>query len=309
MADMTDSPFCRTVRRFGHHILFREMVSAEALVRGSEKTLAMARFHPAEAPIVQQIFGKDPETMEEAARIIERETSPNGIDINMGCPVRKLVSDFNGAALMKEPRLAAEIVRKVKASVAVPVSVKLRLGWDDAVTCLDFAPRMEDAGADLISIHGRTKAQGYSGEADWEMIGRVKTRVSVPVLVNGDIFAPKAAVTAMETSGANGCLIARGALGAPWRLAQIEEMLKYGEVRTVVDDALFFETILDHVRLMIETEGDRGVVLMRKHFSWYFKGRHGAKEIRGRLMKTTTFEEVKDVLEWAQTLAGSGVSG
>ena len=301
MADMTDSPFCRIVRRFGGHILFREMVSSEALVRGSEKTLDMARWHPEEAPIVQQIFGKDPDTMAEAARIVERETSPQGIDINMGCPVYKITSDFNGAALMKEPELAAEMVRKMKAAVSVPISVKIRLGWDDPTTALDFAPRMEEAGAELITVHGRTKAQGYSGVADWEMVGGVKERVSIPVLVNGDVHSAEAAVPAMAASGADGILIARGALGAPWRLAQIEEMLKYGEVRTVVDDELFFRTILDHTQLMIEQEGERGVVLMRKHFSWYFKGRHGAKEIRGRLVKTETLEEVKEVLAWAKT--------
>lgn len=302
MADMTDSPFCRIVRRFGDHILFREMVSSEALVRGSEKTLDMARYHPEEAPIVQQIFGKNPDVMAEAARMVEEKTSPQGIDINMGCPVYKLTSDFNGAALMKEPEVAAEMVQKMKAAIKVPLTAKMRLGWDDPKTCLDFAPRMEDAGAELITIHGRTKAQGYSGVADWEMVGRVKKRLSVPLLVNGDIHAPEDAVRAMEISGADGILVARGALGAPWKLAQMQELLTTGKVETEITDELFYQTILDHTKLMIEQEGERGVILMRKHFSWYFKGRHGAKEIRGKLVRATTLEEVEEILAWAKTL-------
>lgn len=300
MADMTDSPFCRIVRRFGDHILFREMVSSEALVRGSEKTLDMARYHPEEAPIVQQIFGKNPDVMAEAARIVEEKTSPQGIDINMGCPVYKLTSDFNGAALMKEPKVAAEMVKKMKAAISVPLTVKMRLGWDDPETCLDFAPRMEEAGAELITIHGRTKAQGYSGVADWEMVGRVKERLTVPLLVNGDIHAPEDAVRAMKVSGADGILVARGALGAPWKLAQMQELLTTGEVKTEIDDELFYRTILDHAKLMIEQEGQRAIILMRKHFSWYFKGRPGAKEIRMKLVRASTLEEVEEILNWAR---------
>jgi len=302
MADMTDSPFCRVVRRFGEHVVFREMVSSEALVRGSDKTLLMADFVPEERPIIQQIFGKDPDTMAEAARIIEEAYRPEGIDINMGCPVYKITSDFNGAALMKEPKLAAEMVRKMKAAISIPLSVKMRLGWDDPETCLDFAPRMEEAGVELITIHGRTKAQGYSGVADWEMVGRVKERVSIPVLVNGDVHSPETAEPAMKASGADGILIARGALGAPWILKQIEEQLAGGKVTTIIDEALRFRTILDHTKLMIEKHGERGVVLMRKHYTWYFKGHKNAKEIRMKLVKAETYKDVEDILGWAKTL-------
>lgn len=296
MADMTDSPFCLIAKRFGAKIVFREMVSSEALVRGNGKTLEMAAFEEAERPIIQQIFGKDPEVMAEAARIIEEKFHPDGIDVNMGCPVYKITSDFNGAALMKDSGRATEILKKMKAAITVPLSVKIRLGWSDPRECLEFAPIVEAAGADLLTVHGRTKVQGYSGVADWKMVGEVKKRVKIPVLVNGDVHAPEAAGPAMEQSGADGILVARGALGNPWVLKQIEEMLRNGEVSTVIDDTARRRTVLDHARLMVERHGERGPILMRKHFNWYFKGAPGAKELREQLMKVSTLEELETVL-------------
>lgn len=301
MADMTDSEFCLIAKRFGARIVFREMVSSEALVRENGKTLEMCAFEEAERPIIQQIFGADPDTMAEAARIVEERFRPDGIDVNMGCPVYKITSNFNGAALMQEPARAAEIVRKMKEAVKVPVSVKIRLGWGDPRECLDFAPVLEHAGADLLTVHGRTKAQGYSGVADWKMVGEVKKRVSIPVLVNGDVHAPEAAVPALAQSGADGTLVARGALGNPWILKQIEEILETGKVSTVIDDAIRHRTVLDHAALMIARYGEeRGVVLMRKHFAWYFKGGARSKELRVRLNKAVSLADVEAALEWAR---------
>lgn len=296
MADMTDSPFCRIAKRFGARIVFREMVSSEALARGNDKTLRMADFVPEERPIIQQLFGKNPDVMAEAARIVEEAYRPDGIDINMGCPVYKITSDFNGAALMKEPKLAAEMVRKMKAAVRAPVSVKIRLGWADPRECLEFARVLEDAGAELLTVHGRTKMQGYSGSADWAMVGEVKKRVKIPVLVNGDVHSPGSALPALRESGADGILVARGALGAPWLLRQIEEMLEFGEVRTAIDEETRDRTILDHARLMLERYGERGIVLMRKHLNWYFKAAPGVKELRPRLMKVSTLTELEETL-------------
>jgi tRNA-dihydrouridine synthase B len=296
MADMTDSAFCRIAKRFGAKIVFREMVSAEAVVRGNDKTLDMTAFHEEERPIVQQLFGADPDAMAEAARIIEERFHPDGFDINMGCPVYKIVSNFNGAALMKEPDLAQEIIRKMKAKISVPLSVKIRLGWSDPRECLEFAPKIEAAGADMITVHGRTKAQGYSGVADWAMVGEVKKRLTIPVLVNGDIHAPETAVPALKTSGCDGILVARGALGNPWVLKQMEEMIRYGEVRTTISWETRVRTVLDHAKLMLEHEGERGIVLMRKHFSWYFKGQPGSVGLREKLMKVSTLAELENVL-------------
>ncbi|TAK05647.1 tRNA dihydrouridine synthase DusB [Patescibacteria group bacterium] len=298
MADMTDSPFCRVAKRFGAKIVFREMVSAEAIVRGSAKTLRMAAFHPEERPMVQQIFGKDPSVMAEAARIVHETHQPDAIDINMGCPVYKITSDFNGAALMKEPERAEEIVRQVAASVPVPVSVKIRLGWSDPDEAKDFAPRLEQAGAALLTVHGRTKAQGYSGVSDWARIGEVAKRVHIPLLANGDIHRPEQAVEALRISGADGVLVARGALGNPWRMAQMEEILRSGEVRTVIDEATRRRTILEHFDLMAEEHGEaQAAVLMRKHLAWYYKGAHGAKELRGRLVRIASRAELVAALD------------
>lgn len=297
MADMTDSEFCLIAKRFGARIVFREMVSSEALVRANDKTLDMCAFEEAERPIIQQIFGADPDAMAEAARIVEEKFHPDGIDINMGCPVYKITSNFNGAALMKEPERAAAIIRKMKAAISVPLSVKIRLGWSDPTECLEFAKTVEAAGADLLTVHGRTKAQGYSGVADWHMVGEVKKRVSIPVLVNGDIHSPETAKPAMEASGADGALIARGALGNPWILKQIEETLRDGRVSTRIDDATRVRTAIDHTKLMIARWGEeRGVTLMRKHYAWYFKGGPRSKEVRLRLNQAKSLAEVEEVL-------------
>lgn len=297
MADMTDSEFCLIAKRFGARIVFREMVSSEALVRGSDKTLEMCAFEEAERPIIQQIFGGDPDTMAEAARLVEEKFQPDGIDVNMGCPVYKIVSNFNGAALMRQPEVAAEIVRKMKAAITVPLSVKIRLGWSDPTECVEFAKVLEAAGVDMLTVHGRTKVQGYSGVADWKMVGEVKKAVKIPVLVNGDVHAPETAIPAMEQSGADGVLIARGALGNPWILKQIEEVLADGKVSTEIDWDTRVRTVIDHTKLMTLRYGpERGVVLMRKHYAWYFKGGQNSKEIRVALNKASSLAEVEAVL-------------
>lgn len=297
MADMTDSEFCLMAKRFGARIVFREMVSAEAVVRGNEKTLDMTAFEEEERPIIQQIFGADPDVMAESARIIEEKYRPDGIDINMGCPVYKITSNFNGAALMKEPERAAEIIRRMKAAITVPLSVKIRLGWSDPTDCVEFAKVVEAAGADLITVHGRTKMQGYSGVADWKMVGEVKKAVKIPVLVNGDVHTPEAAPEALRQSGADGILVARGALGNPWILKQIEEMLAGGKVSTVIGETTRRRAVIDHTKLMIARHGEeRGVVLMRKHYAWYFKGSPRSKELRMGLNKAASLAQVEAVL-------------
>ncbi|MBF8280616.1 MAG: tRNA-dihydrouridine synthase [Candidatus Magasanikbacteria bacterium] len=303
MADMTDSPFCRIVKEIGAAVVFREMVSSEAIFRENEKTWGMAAFDDVERPIIQQIFGNDPEVMAEAAAKIMEKFSPDGIDINMGCPVYKMVSNFNGACLMKDPPLAAKIVRAVCSAVNVPVSVKIRLGWSRPDECLEFVKILEDAGAALITIHGRTRTQNYSGVSDWEMIGRARAQVKIPVLANGDINTPEKVWAALAATGAAGVLIARGALGNPWIFKQARELLTHGRVLTQPDIFAKRRVILRHAELHVAHYGPGGIVSFRKHLSWYFKGLAKARDLRNQAVRVTSLAEVGKVLEAAQKLS------
>jgi len=298
MADMTDSPFCQIVRKIGGaDVVFREMVSSEAIVRENVKTLGMTDFAAAERPIVQQIFGSDPATMARAAALIMEHAAPEGIDINMGCPVYKITSHFNGCALMKEPDRAAAIIRAVKHAVGpTPLSVKIRLGWSDPDEFKKFIPVIEAAGADLIAVHGRTKAQGYGGASDWRRIGEAKAVARVPVLANGDIHRPEQVAAALEATGADGVLIARGALGNPWffwAVAHPGARISLGERASVV---------LEHSRLHMARYGERGLVTFRKHLAWYFKASRvgedvpGLKQIRAELVRVSTYDGLAEIL-------------
>lgn len=298
MADMTDSAFCRVVREVtpgSKLIVFREMVSAEAVVRGNDKTLGMTAIHPDERPLVQQVFGSDPASMAEAARIIAAEHQPEGFDINMGCPVYKIVHNFNGCALMQQPELAAMIVREMKKVIDVPLSVKIRLGWESPNDCVEFAKVLEDAGADLLTVHGRTKAQGYSGVADWKKISEVKNAVSIPVLCNGDIHVASKVVDALEQSNADGVLIARGALGNPWIFSQIDEVLSGLSARSITLEERL-RIVRRHLELHLEEYGDSAVTTFRKHLAWYFKGVPEMKQHKERMMLARTREELESAL-------------
>lgn len=301
MADMSDLPFCLLCKQHGTPLMFREMVSSEAIVRLNEKTLKMAEFDERERPLVQQIFGSDPATMAEAARIIEERFHPDAIDINMGCPVYNIVSNFNGAFLIKEPERASAIVRAMKAAVSVPISVKTRLGWKHDTDCLEFVKVIENAGAALISMHGRTKEQGYSGVANWDRVGEARAQVpNTPFLVNGDITTPELAAEAMKRSGADGVLIGRGMLGNPWFAKQVQEHLmtkeKGAESGTDISVQDRVEAIREHARMQVFHYGERGLVKLRKHLPWYFKGFNGWKEIRSALVRISTLQELEEIL-------------
>ncbi len=309
MADMSDLPFCLLCKEHGTSLMFREMVSSEAVVRLNEKTLKMAEFDERERPLVQQIFGSDPATMAEAARIIEERFHPDAIDINMGCPVYNIVSNFNGAFLIKEPARATAIIKAMKAAVKVPVSVKTRLGWNKDTDCLDFVKTVEEAGADLISLHGRTKEQGYSGVANWDRVGEARAQVpNTPFLVNGDITTPELAEEAMNRSGADGVLIGRGMLGNPWFAKQVQDHLNNvfnpsKQPSPVLD--VFIEdrvtAIRDHARMQVLHYGERGLVKLRKHLPWYFKHMNGWKDIRSALVRISSLQELDEILKSIQT--------
>lgn len=302
MADMSDLPFCLLCKQHGTPLMFREMVSSEAIVRLNPKTLKMAEFDERERPLVQQIFGSDPATMAEAARIIEERFHPDAIDINMGCPVYNIVSNFNGAFLIKEPERASAIIRAMTAAVKIPVSVKTRLGWKDDTDCLDFVKVVEDAGAALISMHGRTKEQGYSGVANWDRIGEARANVpNTPFLVNGDITTPELAAEAMKRSGADGVLIGRGMLGNPWFAKQVQEHLAGASIENRLSSIEYgvterVEAIKEHARMQVMHYGERGLVKLRKHLPWYFKGFNGWKEIRSALVRIDTLQDLDTIL-------------
>ena len=334
MADMTDSPFCQIVREISGPdvVIFREMVSSEAIVRNSAKTLKMTEFNPKERPIVQQIFGADPLTMAKAAEIVIKHSNPEGIDINMGCPVYKITSNFNGCALMKDADLAGKIIKEMKQAIGdTTLSVKIRLGWNDPDEFKKFIPVIEKAGADLITIHGRTKEQGYSGTSDWKRIGEAKKIVSIPVLANGDIHEPEQVNEALEITGADGVMIARGALGNPWffKIANLlsESTNFYPNLQISESTNVSLEErkriVLKHAKLHVEyyglpaefagaTEpngcglkreaGDRGITTFRKHLAWYFKTNKigenlpNLKEWRGKLVRVNSLEELEELL-------------
>jgi tRNA-dihydrouridine synthase B len=296
MADMTDTPFNLVCKEHGVQVIFCEMVSSEAIMRGNEKTFRMIEIDDAERPVIQQIFGSDPARMAEAARAIMERAHPDGIDINMGCPVRKLTGNFDGASLMRDPDLAREIVRAVKNAVTVPVSVKTRLGWSDDADCVGFVKAMEDAGADLVSIHARTKVQGYAGIANWSRVGDARRGVSIPLLVNGDIRNADDAKRALEASNADGFLIGRGALGNPWFFRELASAFHGGAPFAAPDMRERIETVLRHADLQIERYGERGLVKLRKHLPFYFKGMEGWKKMRSKLVRVSTREELKELL-------------
>ncbi len=303
MADFTDSPFCRLVREYacpplaeGEAVIFREMLAAEAIVRGNKRTLNYLAFSQAERPLVQQLFGSDPEAMAKAAQVVMDTSGPDGIDVNMGCPVYKAVSNFNGASLMREPNKAAAIVRAMKSTNSLPLSVKTRLGWSREEEIVDFAQMLEQAGVDAIEIHARTKVQGYSGKANWSAAKKAVDKVKIPVLINGDIVDPLSAQEALSQSGAKGLLIGRGALGNPWIFKRIGSVLSGqpdpGEPS--LDERL--KGLRRHAELQAEYYGEQGLVKLRKHFPWYFKGIPGFRRFRALAVRISTMDELDKLI-------------
>ncbi len=270
------------------------MVSAEAIIRGSAKTLKMCEFEEVERPIVIQIFGSDPDKMAQAAKIVVAKYHPDGIDINMGCPVPKITNkNLAGASLMRDHERAVNIVKALKnANLGVPVSIKTRLGWGSDDDILEFAPKLEQAGADLISVHGRTKVQGYSGKANWERIGEVKKLVKIPVLANGDINSAEDIEECLKITGADGVMIGRGALGNPWIFLKNKELGIKNNVRELK------HIILRHAELHIAHYGEKfGLKTFRKHLLLYFKGISGMKDLKKELVKVNTIEDLKNILQ------------
>jgi len=299
MADYTDQPFSLICREKSgdNFIIYREMVSAEAIIRGNEKTLAMCRIAKKERPVIVQLFGDKPEVLAEAASIVYRKYMPDGIDINMGCPVPKIAQKTRaGAALMRYPDLAEDIIKSIKKlKLRVPLSIKTRLGWNNSDEIFEFAKRMENAGVDFITVHGRTKAQGYSGKADWIKIAELKKKIKIPVIANGDVLNAIDAKKCLTITGADGLMIGRGALGNPWIFQQITDP------KLLISKKDFIKTILRHADLHIKRYGEKGIVTFRKHLVWYFHGQRAReienlKKIRVQLVRISSKSELNEVL-------------
>jgi len=300
MAGVTDASYRQLIKRIEPSaIVYTEFLSTDALAYGGKKTMQMMDFDPTiERPFIVQVFGHDPDHFLEAAKIIE-QAGADGIDINMGCPAAKVVSSCHGAALIKEPQLAAELVAATVKAVKIPVSVKTRLGWDSSDTLVAFCKGLEAAGAQAFAIHGRTYTGKFHGKANWEPIYELKRNVSVPVIGNGDICTAQDALD--KIGNLDGVMVGRGTFGNPWLMKDVADALRTGSVVPPTVHSITFQEkipfILEHCELAVRIKGEkRGMLEMRRHLSSYVKGFDGASDMRNRLVRVETLSEAAAIL-------------
>ena len=298
MAGVTDLPFRLLCKENGCGYLYTEMVSAKAIMYNNKNTESLLTVTEGENPIAVQLFGSEPEVMAEAAKRME-ERPFDVIDVNMGCPVPKVVNNGEGSALMKNPLLVGRIVEAMANAVKKPVTVKIRAGFDpDNINAPEIARIIQESGGAAVAVHGRTRQQYYSGKADWDVIRRVKENVSIPVIGNGDILTGQDAVRMMEKTGCDGVMIGRGARGNPWIFGQINEYLSCGKEMTQPTADEIKSMILKHARMLIDAKGEyTGIREMRKHFAWYTTGMRHASGLRNEVNHVEHFEELEKLCQ------------
>lgn len=307
MAGVTDLAFREICRAMGADFSYTEMVSAKGLYYGSDRTASLLAASPQERPYGVQLFGAEPEIVSEMAKRLSEE-APEGlalIDLNMGCPARKITGNGEGSALMRDLPRAARIIEATAKASALPVTVKFRKGYDaEHINAVPFARMAEESGAAMVTVHGRTREQMYSGRADWDIIAEVKQAVSIPVIGNGDVFSGADALALRAHSGCDGVMVARGAEGNPFLFAEIKAALS-GREYTPPTDAERIDAALAHARRLVECRGGRAVIEMRKHVAWYLSGMRGASTLRAQVNRIGSLAELETMLlQYRESLNG-----
>ena len=297
MAGVTDLPFRLLCKEQGAGLLCMEMVSAKGIMYNNKNTKFLLTIDERERPVSLQLFGSDPDIISEQANRIE-ELPFDILDINMGCPVPKIVNNGDGSALMKNPLLAGEIIEKTARAIQKPVTVKIRKGFDEEhINAVEMAHIAQESGAAAIAVHGRTREQYYSGKADWEIIRKVKEAVKIPVIGNGDVWTPQDAIDMRKQTGCDGVMIGRGAQGNPWIFKQILHYEQTGELLEKPSPQEVTEMILRNAKMQMEFKGEYiGMREIRKHAAWYTAGYKNSAKLRGKINETETYEELKELL-------------
>ncbi len=299
-AGVSESPFRRLCRGFGADVVVSEFVSAEGIRRHDRRTHSYLRFHDDERPIGIQIFGSDPQAMAEAAALVEEVYEPDFLDINFGCPVKKVASKNGGSGCLKDLDLVQRIIRAVKGALSIPTTVKIRSGWSEELrNPVEIALRCQDAGAQVLTLHARTRTQMYSGTADWDEIAAVKAALDIPVIGNGDVWRGEDARKLRDHTGCDAVMIARGSHGAPWIFGQARAALEGRPVPPDPDPEERFRIIREHARLAIawETDEEKAMIEFRKHLGWYTKGLPNGRLLRQELFAVTRLEQAEALLE------------
>ena len=298
LAGISNPVYREIMHDYGAGLVVSEMISDKALHYQNAKTQDMCRISEGEHPVALQLFGSDPITMAEAAEYLTKNTNCDMIDINMGCPVPKVVKNGEGSALMKNPKLAHEIISAMVKAIRKPVTVKIRKGFDDnCINAVEMAKIAEDAGAAAIAVHGRTREQYYSGKADWEIIRQVKEAVSIPVIGNGDVTSPERADAMVKETGCDGVMIARGAQGNPWIFSEMIEHERTGRIPSRPTNEEIRKMMLRHAKLQLQYKGEYlGIREMRKHVAWYTKGLPGSAKLREEINRVESYAELEDLL-------------